>query len=101
MDYVFQIANVPTMLDQNDDVLSVLLRSLQFRSEPLVVLHDIVAQFVKVLFAVDKQFRIIKVHIVRLWQFRYEPLDALPIKLGQDILDGMSVFPTVDLNDHA
>lgn len=100
MDDIFERPNVPTMFDQDDDMLSVLLRSLQFRSEPFVVLHDVVAQFVKILLAVDQQFRIVKIHIVRLWQFRYEPLDALPIKLCEDLLDGMSVFTTVDLNDH-
>ena len=98
---IFERPDVPAMLDQNDDVLSVLLRSLQFRSEPLVVLHDIVAQFVKVLFAVDKQFRIVKVHIVRLWQLRYEPLDSLPFKLVQDLLYRVRFLPTVDLNYHA
>ena len=100
MDDIFKSSDVLAMLDQDDDVLSVLLRSLQFRSEPFVVLYDVVAQFVKILLAVDQQFRIVEVHIVRLWQFRYKPLDALPIKLCEDLLDDMSVFTTVDLNDH-
>ena len=43
---------VLAMLDQDDHLDAVLLRSLQLRSEPLVVLHDVVAQFGKVLLAV-------------------------------------------------
>ena len=44
---------VLAMLDQHNHLDAVLLRSLQFRPEPLVILHYVVAYLGKVLFPVD------------------------------------------------
>ena len=68
MDDILKRPDVLAMLDQHDDVLPILLRPEQFRSEPLVILHNVVAQFVEILLAVDQQFRIVKTHVVCLWK---------------------------------
>ena len=54
MDDILKRPNALAMLDKDDDVLPVLLRSLQFRSEPFVILHYVVAQFGEVLLAINQ-----------------------------------------------
>lgn len=89
MDYIFQLANVLAMLDKDDHLDAVLLRSLQFRSEPLVVLHNVVAQFLEIGFAIYRQHRIVEPLVVPHPQFTANHLDLLTLKLGKDLLDGL------------
>jgi hypothetical protein len=61
---VLQLPDVPAMLAEDNDLYPVFLRTDKLRTEPLVLLGDVVAKFSQVLFTVDDLPRIVETHVV-------------------------------------
>ena len=100
MDDILKRPDVLAMLDKDDHLDAVLLRPGQFRPEPLVVLYDVVAQFLERLLAIYDEVWIVKTLIVCNPQFRPDHLDILPFKLGKNLLYRLRFLACISYHRH-
>lgn len=92
--------DIPGMLYQYDDMNAVLICSFKLRTEPLVTLDYVGADFRQIVLSVYDQLRIVHAHVVTDKQFGSEVLHPLPVEFSNDRFDYLWLFTAVDLNSH-